>query len=80
MSHDSRLSEVPVRHSLWIKFNLHQFIFEIFDEKLVWAGKSKLKDTTWQNIHHQPKKSKVQVGDLFVHETRNAMIHLTDLQ
>ncbi|CAF3906802.1 unnamed protein product [Rotaria sp. Silwood2] len=33
----------------------------IFNEKPVWTGKSKIKDTTWQNINYQPKKSKVQI-------------------
>ncbi|CAF3470743.1 unnamed protein product [Rotaria sp. Silwood1] len=40
---------------------------KIFNEKPVWTGKSKIKDTTWQNINYQPKKSKVQIFHKSVH-------------
>ncbi|CAF0862886.1 unnamed protein product [Rotaria sordida] len=39
----------------------------IFNEKLVWTRKSKIKDATWQNINYQPKKSEVQIFHKSVH-------------
>jgi hypothetical protein len=35
---------------------------QIFDQKLLWTKKSKLKDSTWKNIKYQPRKSQVQVN------------------